>query len=178
MLKKQISLKDPQTRILLITIGIIFATYIFSQKFILRPHREKLNKLNGQLEHINLENEIARISEEVNSCEKYLPAQKDPSWLLTRITELAAQSKVNIESIEPLPLRQIPPYSYVSFRIKTTSTFNKLVNLLGLIESSPYILSIESLNITSGKRYTPEVSKEELDKGTQAGVEMVIGTIY
>lgn len=178
MINKQISLKDPQTKILLITIGIVFATYILSQKIILRPHREKLSKLKGQLEHISLEDEIARISMEVNSCEKSLPTQKDPSWLLTQITGLAAQSKVNIESIEPLPSTQVPPYQYVSLKIKTTSTFSKIVSFLKSIEASPFILNIAALNLTSAERYKPEVPKEEMGKETQAGVEMVIGTIY
>lgn len=178
MLKKQISLKDPQTKILLITIAIVFATYITSQKFVLWPHREKLTKLKGQLEHINLEDEIARISNEVNTCEKYLPTQKDSSWLLTQLTELASQSKVNIESIEPLPPTQVPPYLYVSFRIRTTSTFSKIISFLESIEASPFILSIETLNLTAAGIYAPEVPMEKMGKETEARVEIVIGTIY
>lgn len=178
MFKKQISLKDPLTKIILITIGIVFAAYILSQKIILKPHKARLARLKGQLQHINLEDEIARISTKVNSCEKCLPAQKDPSWLLTQITELAIQSKVNIDSIEPLPSTQIPPYLYVSFKIKTTSTFSKVVTFLESIETSPFILNIEILTLTSTGRYISEVPKEEMDKETQAHTEMVIGTIY
>lgn len=178
MLKKEISLKDPLTRFLLIVIGIAFASYFFAQKSIIKPHREKISNLRAKIEHINLEDEIAKILHEIDSCEKYLPPQKDPSWLLTQITELANQAKLDIQSIAPLPHKEIPPYSYVSFRVITTCTFSKLVTFIKSIESSPYILSIESINLKSEGMYKPEVPKEELGKETPANVEIVVGTIY
>lgn len=178
MLKKQISLKDPQIKILIITIAVVITSYICNQKLIQKPHREKTAKLKANLEHIRIEDEIARIYDEVNKCEKCLPPQKEPSWLLTQITEMAKNSKLDIESIEPLPPKQIPPYSYIPFKIRTTCTFKELVNFIELVESSPYILSIESLKLESIGRYSPEVPKEELDKEIPANINIVIGTIY
>lgn len=178
MLKKQISLKDPLTKLLLIAGAIAFAAYLFAQKSIIKPHRGKIANLSARLEHIGLEDEIAKILHEIDSCEKYLPPQKDPSWLLTQITELASQAKLDIESVEPLPTKDIPPYSYVPFKINTTCTFNKLVNFIKSIESSPFILSVESVNLKSAGVYKQEVPKEELGKETHAGVEIVVGTIY
>lgn len=178
MLKKQISLKDPQTKILIITIAVIIISYICNQKLIQKPHRNKIARLKANLEHVKIEDEIARIYNEVNKCEKCLPPQKEPSWLLTQITEIAKNSKLDIESIEPLPPKQIPPYSYVPFKIKTTCTFKELVNFIEQVESSPYILSIESLKLESIGRYSPEVQREEIDKEIPASVNIVIGTIY
>lgn len=178
MLKKQISLKDPLTKLLLIAGGIAFAAYLFAQKSIIKPHGEKIANLTARLEHISLEDEIAKILHEIDSFEKYLPPQKDPSWLLTQITELASQAKLDIQSIAPLPHKEIPPYSYVPIKVDTTCTFSKLISFIESIETNPYILSIESINLKSAELYKREVPKEELGKETQAGVEIVVGTIY
>lgn len=175
---KKLSLKDPQTKILLITLGVILATYTLGQEFIIKPYKNKITKLRAQLEHIKLEDEVAKICNEVNRCEKCLPPQKDASWLLSEITGVAKEAKIDIESVEPLPLKQFPPYSYVPFKIKTTCTFSKLVRFIDLLESSPYILSIESLKLESQGKYIPELPKEEMDKEVLASIEMVIGTIY
>lgn len=178
MQKKQLTLKDPQIKLLLITLGITVAAFILSQKFIIKPHRDKVSKLRAGLTHIKLEDEIANIYKEVNIYEKALPSQKDPSWLLTQITAMTEQSKLRIESIEPLTAKQIPPYSYVPFKVRTACTFSKLINFIELVESSPYILKIESIRIQSQGTYKTELPKEELNKETHASVEMVIGTLY
>jgi len=177
MLIKQISLKNPQIRLSLITIGIIGVTFFSSQKFIVKAYRDKTSRLKERLALIRLEDEIANIYKDVNNYEKCLPQEKDPAWLLTQITTMTEQSKLSIESIEPLSAKQIPPYTYVAFKVKTICTFIKLVNFIELVESSPYILKIENIRIQSKDIYKPGLPKEELDKETQASVEMVIGTI-
>lgn len=175
---KQLSLKDPLVQIAIISIAIITTIYFSAQKFILKPNKDKITKLKTQLQHIELEDEIAKLYKEVNSSEKTLAPQKDQSWLLTQLTSLAKQSNVKIESVEPLPVKQIPPYSYVPFKIKTDCIFAELINFVRLVESSAYILSIESLKIDSKEKYSAELPNEEMDKQASANTEIVIGTIY
>lgn len=178
MQKIELSLKDPIIKTLLIIICVVVFAIIFCNKFIIKPHKEKILKLNKKLEHVKLEDEIAKMQNEINIYEKSLPAQKDPSWVLTQITELASQCGLDIESIEPLPVKQFHPYSYIPFKIKTTCAFGQLTKFIESIESSQYILTIESLKLESNWKYEPEVPADELHKEVTAGVEIVIGTIY
>lgn len=175
---KQISLNDPITKIALILLGIAFIGYIAIQKFIIKPNKEKVAGLKAQIEHIKAEDEIAVLYNEINACEKALPPQKDQSWLLAQITSIAKQADINIGTVEPLSIRQIPPYSYVPYKINIVCTFAELDKFLELIETSPYILNIESLNISSNAQYVPELPKEEIGKETRADIDIVIGTIY
>lgn len=175
---KQLSFKEPLTKIFIIILCITVGTIIISKKFIMKPCREEVAKRTTRLEHIRLEDEIAKIQNEINACEKSLPPQKEPSWLLTQITLLAEQSKINIESMESLPLKQIPPYSYVPLKIHTICTYSQLAKFMQLIESSPYILNIESLELESKGTYIPGAPNEELAKEVLASVKIVVGTIY
>jgi len=175
---KQISLKDPLLQIAIIILVIGFITYLIAQKLVLQPNKNKITNLKTRIEHIKIENEIAKLNKEINGFEKSLPPQNDQSWLLTQITEMAKQSGIDIENAEPLPVKQIPPYSYVPFKIKIECTFEELVLFVKLIESRAYILNIESLKLESGEKNT--TGKEDYEPGQKklANVEIVVGTIY
>jgi Tfp pilus assembly protein PilO len=175
---KQISLKDPLAQIVIIILSVGFVTYMAAQKLILQPNKNKIINLKAKIEHIKTENEIAQIHKEINSFEKSLPPQNDQSWLLTQITDMAKQSGIDIENAEPLPAKQIPPYSYVPFKIKTTCTFDELVLFVKLIETRPYILNLESLKIESDDKRAEEKQKDQLNQKKSAKVEIVVGTIY
>lgn len=178
MAKQKLTLNDPLVKAAIIILGIGFVTYFSIQKFILTPHRHKIAELEAKLEHINIENTIVKLSEEININEKSLPPQKNQSWLLAQLTKLSKQANINIETVEPLPIQQIPPYSYASYRINITCTYTELANFIELIEAYPHILNIESLNIGSKAAYVPELPKEQMDKKTSAGIDMVVGTIF
>lgn len=178
MPKQQFSLKDPQTKILFVTIGIIAAAYFCAQKLIVKPNKDKAARLEAQSQHIKLENEILTLKNEIADYEKKLPIQKDPSWLLAQITKWSKQSNLNIESLQPLPAKEIPPYSYISFKVQTKCSFDKLLNFIKLTESGPCIAGIESLKLETKEKYTTEDPKEDLNKKVEAAVEIVVGTIY
>jgi Tfp pilus assembly protein PilO len=76
-----------------------------------------------------------------------------------------------------LPVKQIPPYSYTPFKIKTTCSFVELAQFVKSVESSRYIINIESVKLDS-KESVSEPSKKDAEKKNLANVEIVIGTIY
>lgn len=178
---KDLSLKDPLTRIVLITIAILFGVYFSCQKLVVKPHKQKLSRLTQKLEHAKLEDDIGNLYKEVKSYEKVLPEQKDVSWLREQITELAQKSKLYIISIEPLATQKINPYLYVSFKLKISCAYSQLLEFIHLIESSNKLITIENLDLKIKKEYKLELSEKEHKeppKETLAEVEIVIGTVY
>lgn len=172
MLKNNISIKDPLVQILFITVCVIGASYLINQKLILRSINQKKHTLNLKLEKTALQNSTIKIYNELKTLEERLPKQKDPSWLLSQINEHAKQSELDIESILPQPTKEIPPYSYISFKMQTHCTFSQLLNFIKSIESSPYLLKIENVQLIPQKEYAEE---ETL---ISTNTEVIIGTIY
>ena len=178
MLKEPISLKDPKTKIILISLAIIIGTYMSCQKFVLQPRKEKISKSKQKLEHIQLEDTIGRLYHETRSFEKILSPQKDSSWLRVEITKLAQKAGLDITSIEPLPEKKIPPYIYTPFKIKTACTYKRLIEFIQLTESSSYLIAIESLQLKSPEDYKLIIHKKESPKKARAEIEIVIGTVF
>lgn len=178
MANMQISIKDPKTKVLVTGAAIALAILILCQKAIVKPSRVKLDTLKQKLEHIKLEDEIGKIYKEVISYENALSPQKDPSWLRMEITRLAQAAKIDINSIEPLPPKEIDSYSYVSFKVKSACTYSQLAEFIRLTETNPYFIRVESIVLESPKEYKEEVTKEELGKKPLAEIEMVVGTVY
>lgn len=175
---KDISLKDPKVKLALCTLGIVFITFYIGNKLIIKPYNAKKAELKATLENINLQDSVAKLSNEVYLLENRLPPQKDPAWLLTQLTRLSRESDLYIQSIEPQTHKQMDPYKYPSFKIKTECTFNTLLNFLKNVESAKQKLHIESLSLNSSEKGTRRQKEEEASNDLEASVEIVIGTIY
>lgn len=178
MLKEQISLKDPRTKIILISLAIVIGAFMSGQKFVLNPRKEKVSKLKQNLEHVKLEDIIGKLYHETRSYERILSPQKDSSWLRVEITNLAQESGLDITSIEPLPIKEIPPYTYTPFKVKISCTYKELVEFIQLTEESSYLIAIESLQLKSPEKYNLLVDKKEVAKKANAEIELVIGTVF
>jgi len=178
MAKRQISFNDPVVKLILTIAAAAAVFYVLCQQFILKPHKRKLVRLQQNIDCVKLESKIGKLYQEVIAYEKLISPQKDTFWLQTQITVSAGKARLNIKSIEPLPAKHIPPYSYVSFKIKTTCTYAQLVEFIGLIEGNPYLIGIESMRLNGIEDYQPEVYKNSLQKKSLANIELVIGTLY
>jgi len=179
MKKLQINKDDPRIKVAIATIVIAAVTYYGAEKVIMKSFRENIAKLNAKLEHIRAEDELSQLANEVISYEKSLAPQKDPAWLLSQLTDLAKQAKVQIEAVEPLPTKQIPPYTYVSYRVKANCTFLQLINYVKLVEINPSMMNIEDLRLDPKDKAPNETLKEEeTNNDVIATVEIAAGTLY
>ena len=175
---KKIPIHDPRIKLSLITIGIALITFVLCQTVVLRPFRARKALLRARLECIEEGGSVARLSRQVSSLEKSLLPQKDPSWLLTQMTDLAQQSQLNIKSIEPLPARPLPPYSYTSVKIATISSFSQLLQFLYLVETSLYTFNIENLTITSQEKHPFESKKNDSSQTSLVQAKITIGIVH
>ena len=164
--------------LLLITAGIAIITFLLCQMVVLKPFRARKTVLRAQLQRINEGGSVARLSQQVDELEKSLPPQKDPSWLLARMTELAQQSQLDIKSMEPLPEKALPPYSYTAVNITTICTFSQLLQFLHLVEAGPYIFNIENLNVSLQKQDSSQSKKDEPEQKAFVSTEITIGTVH
>lgn len=180
MALKTLSLKDPQIQIALITIGVIFATYYSAQRFIIKPQRKETTNIEKQLKHIDLENQIISLRQHVDSHEKSLSPQKESTWLLTEITNLAQQAQLNVVSVQPLEAKTIPPYTYVSYKITITCSNKQLLDFIQFTEDSKYLILLEQLNISAPKDYKLEFTEKEFTatKPVIVSVKITLGTVY
>jgi len=174
MFNKKVSLKDDQTKIVVIIAATIIVTLVLCNKAILSPNKEKIALLKENIKKIALEGEIGKLYNQVLSSGKTLSPQKEDSWLRMKITEFSKKANLEITSLAPLTVKNIPPFSYISFRLKTTCTFEQLSQFVNLIESSPNLIALESIKLQSSSKYNLKASSDK----NEASIEMVIGTAY
>lgn len=180
MIPKLNLLKDPQIKIVIILVITLFISFYCVQKWILKPYREKIAEIKKKLEHIELENQINTLRRLVCACEKSLPPQKETTWLLTEITNLAQQAGINLASVQPLGTKNIPPYSYTSYKVKTTCTNTQLLEFIQFTENSEYFILLEQLTVIAPKDYKLEFTEKEFSEKRPIIIyaEITIGTAY
>lgn len=178
---KQLSLlNEPSVKIALITLGIVAITFYGCKNFITTPHKKKMYVLEAELKRTKLENQIAKQKQKVDSSEKTLSPQKEPTWLLSEITHIAQKSNLDITSLEPLAHRRIEPYTYVSFKITSTCTYSEIMDFIKFTEKSNYLIILDKLDIKSSEEYKLFLSQKELSEKDSPDItaELVVGTVY
>ncbi len=180
MTAQKINLQDPLVKIIGLTLAIIIATFFCANRFVIKPQRRKRATTEEKLAQLKLAGDIAKLKQQVTAREKDLSPQKEPSWLLTEITRLSQQARINVSSIQPLPKKKIDPYTYISFKVETNCTYKQLLEFIQFTEANRYLILIENIELKAPQSYKLEFTENELaqKQPIRLTVTMVVGTVY
>jgi type IV pilus assembly protein PilO len=127
--------------------------------------------------------EIVLLNKKIGSYEKRLPRQRDVSWLMRKVTQLAKDAQVKIISLKPQAIDRQVGYVRIPLEIKLNCSYHELGGFLSNIESSPEFIRINSLQLISSTQQISETEEEKSkigaeDKYKPPAISLVVSTVY
>ena len=130
---------------------VIIVTFAIGFLFIYRPFLNKNKTLRVQIlqerERNILVGKIRALGKHLKVYEDMLPEQKNVSWLLARISDMASKENIEITSIKPGDLEDRGLHTKLYVALDTISTYHQLGKFISRIESSEKFLRVELIEI-------------------------------
>lgn len=169
---------------ILVVIGVILLTVIIGNNFIYQVQKRKMSYLEGEIKEEEAKNrlveEIVLSDKRISFYKKRLPLQRDVSWLMRRISQLAKDARIEVVSLKPKELDRQEGYIRIPLEIKVRCSYHELGEFLSNIESSAKFIKLDSLHLTTWRseeaRRGIEIGVKNRDKSPTAS--LVISTIY
>lgn len=135
----------------LLSIAIFLVACLVGHNFIYKPGTKKDSSIRLEIstqEEVNrLLSEIQQLQQNVLSLQQRQAAEPNTDWLLSSITKIAKECDVKISSIQPKSSVPKGRYAIVTCQLSTESTYNRLGEFIGKLESSKEFIKVDSLNV-------------------------------
>lgn len=148
---KKINVKKPNKIVISSTITIIIVLVV-SLAFIYKPFLNKCKTLRSSIlqerDRNLLIGKIRALGRHLKVYEKRIPQKgRGVSWLLSQISEMAAEESIEIISIKPGMPEGHRLYTKVYVILDTASTYHQLGRFVSRVESAEKFFRVESINI-------------------------------
>ena len=138
-------------RLWLITFGAVFLTLIIGVALIHIPWQERRQSLaarySEEKERSELLLSIQRQQAELQNMESKFLLEGGATGLAGQISQLAAESKLQIESVTPQPEVLVEPYTRLQIEITATSNLSNVLHFLRAVEEHRPVLWVEQLDL-------------------------------
>jgi hypothetical protein len=135
----------------LLVIFLIYPTYTDiannSQELILEKQKMKaLEEKIGNIQYFRDNSE--QIEANISKASEFFAASDAPVNFITFLERIAKESQTSMEIVPSVPVEDEKlPWEHITFRIATVSTFPNFLKFLDKLESGPYLIKIENLQI-------------------------------
>ncbi len=147
-MKKTAVKKINKIVVLHITVAIVM--FIVGSLFIYKPFMDKNKALRAQIlrerERNVLVGKIRALGKHLKVYGDMLPDQKNVSWLLALVSDMASKENIEISFIKPGELEDRGLYSKLYVVLDTISTYHQLGKFISRIEGSKKFLRIEHID--------------------------------
>lgn len=155
---------------ILVHLGIIIFALLIASNI----YKGQKNALRALEKKENLELKKNKVISNINQLEKLLVSYrnlfvKDPSLLITTISNIAREADVEIVSLKPQKEIGLP--MYIKYPIELTlgaNSYHSLGRFLSKLESYPQVFVVENLRIS------PDVSASEERRGLKLEVNLTL----
>lgn len=147
---------------LLVLVGVMVGAYFVA----LKPMDEKIQSfrddtaskadilndlLAAKAKYPDLDNEIQRLTEAMDSFEQKLPSQRDMEIILRRITEVGSENDLTIKSIKPDKPINAAEYKELPIKLEIVGDFDSYYSFIKAIEEMPRITRMPEMKVSKVK---------------------------
>jgi type IV pilus assembly protein PilO len=136
-------------------IGPLDKQYKIAQDSLAQSEQKLTDMKRRALELPRLQAEMAYLEDEVKDLEKLLPKDKDVPQLIRMITKTAQHYKIDIKTIAPATMNQMPNYTEYPFHISMQCSYSSLAHFFSELAQDERILNFRDVNF-SGQAPTKE----------------------
>lgn len=167
---------NTKQKTLALSLAVFIAALIIGHNFIYAANIKKAAKLQGRIaEFKNAEVLLADIKSLQDKIDGYLNMgidTPDPSWFLSKVSDVATACGVTIDSINPQKARLEGNVTFLPCSIKFSAPYKKAKIFIDRLENNEKFIMVESLSIAAvkvaaGSVFYPE---SEISEGGFEGV--------
>lgn len=152
--------------------AIAVAVVAFLSYTMLKGHQEKIHLIQQQSEHEeavqNTQADVAVMLRQIDEYRKRLPAQPNPSWLVSEAVALGEQSGLQFTAISQDAPRELQSqFTRLAITLEFAASYHELGRFLDRVEHSNRFMRVEHLDVTSPR-----------ERGGQATVQLTLSTVY
>lgn len=119
----------------------------------MRRDQEKLVELEKTTMLIqNLDEEIVKLTEAIETFEQKLPAQREVEGVLKEVTALASANRLTIKSIRPSKIEKQAQYAELPIKLQIVGDFDGFYMFLQQLEQLPRITSVPEMTLKKDAR--------------------------
>ena len=163
-----------EKRIVIISLAVFLAAISSYIRVSSASYKRLAGKLKGELALAGQKQELWKLESTLPMINKAFSGRRDASGFISKIEDMARQSKITLTSIEPQTAQRQPLYERVPLKLSAVCNYNALGNFIGRLEGSKEFIRIDKLNLAP-------IAQEANKKGegpTEAKLEMFISAIY
>lgn len=138
-------------KITVLSIAVIVATLVIGGGFIYKPFLNKNKSLRAEILYARDKNilvgKIKAMGKHMDVYEERIPKNRDVSWLLGELSNLASKEHIYISSIKPGDTKDKGLYIKYNVILKTVSTYHQLGRFISEIESYEKFLRVDYIDI-------------------------------
>ncbi|MBI1953787.1 MAG: hypothetical protein HYS41_06670 [Candidatus Omnitrophica bacterium] len=141
----------PQKQVALVSTGIVLSTLALGWFAIQKPYESQKIQGEAQIQLESKRTEVisgsALLSTELKKIRSTLVMEGGTPALTRRVTDLASQAGVEIDSVSPLAEASFGPYTRVQIRVVAASGYAQMMDFLRLLERHEPLLKIDELKV-------------------------------
>jgi len=130
---------------------IVILAFLIGHNWIYKSGLNKMYSLNKKLEEEKKENiilgDVGLLNRKLQLYQERSFSTTEITELLDKVSELAKQAGIKIETYNPLPVVYKEQYVELRLEIPLRSEYHKLGEFLSLIESNPEFIWVKGLNM-------------------------------
>jgi len=138
-------------KVVILHVTVIIVAFVIGFLFIYRPFLNKNKTLRVQIlqerERNILVGKIRALGKHLKVYENMLLEQKNVSWLLAMVSDMASKENIEVSSIKPDDLEDRGLYSKLYVVLDTISTYHQLGKFISRIEGSEKFLRVERIEM-------------------------------
>jgi len=147
---KNIELKK-LSKIVILSAIVVIVTIVVAVAVIYLPFLNKTKSLRSQIlterDRNVLIGKIRALGKHLKVYKKRIPEQRDVSWLLREVSDMATKEEIEISSIKPGIPEDRGLYTKLFVTMDTISTFHQLGKFVSIVESSEHFLRVDNIFI-------------------------------
>ena len=143
---------------LLVLVGVMVGAYFVALQPMdvqIQKFRDDTASKNTTLEELtaakakypDLDAEIARLTEAMDSFEQKLPSQRDVEIILRRVTEIGSENNLVIKSIKPDKPINAAEYKELPIKLEVIGDFDRYYSFIKSVEEMPRITRMPEMTI-------------------------------
>ena len=178
----KISLSDiwDKRKKVIIRIAIFLLAIMVANKAIYQPQGKKIKILKAHLteeiEKNKLADEINELGNRINLYRHKTSAQRDTSWIINKIFDIAKDMKTEVISLQPQQIEEENLYVRLPLRVTIKVGYHELGKFLSRIENSENFIKVDSLVVDAVEASSTGISISE-ERGNLR-TTLVISGIY
>ena len=131
-------------KIVILHVAVVIIAFAVGFLFIYRPFLNKNRALRAQIlqerERNILVGKIRALGKHLKVYEDMLPEQKNVSWLLATVSDMASKENIKVSSVKPGELEDRGLYNKLYVVLDVISAYHQLGKFISRIESSEKFL--------------------------------------